>query len=202
MSVTATATGLVRPRYRTPAPAALPSYEEKLERDLADLEDENQKLRLRLGRLQSERDAAVQSASAKDQSIARLRQTVAALRDSLAGVQSQAKQPHRQRYVLGRLTLNLTMREMGFDGRTIPLSPGESHLMAYLFARPRTLILTSELTTNLLGAPSKNSIRSYVSRIGVKLNTIGARGYLNGRQGWGAGGYWVTDPEAQHAASS
>jgi DNA-binding XRE family transcriptional regulator len=98
---------------------------------------------------------------------------------------------------IGRLSLNLPLREIRFGDRVVLLSKAEIQVVAQLFARPGELIDTPELALGMVGNPSLSCIRSYLWRVRQKLEAVGAKGYLPVRYGYGSGGFALIDPDRE-----
>jgi hypothetical protein len=198
MSISTTVSGLVRPSHRLIGQSEYVNTD-KLELDLENAEWQNQALRLKFGTLKTDLDRALKQVAARDQAIEQLRRTNRDLKRKLSTAQASRPpiaQPS-QFAPVGRLSLNLPMRQIQFDGQAVRLSKSEVQVMAQLFARPGEVIETPELADGMVGNPSLSCIRAYICRVRGKLEAAGAKGYIPVRYGWGAGGFALVDPERE-----
>lgn len=166
---------------------------ELLRRDLGIEMDEVERLEARTQTLQRRLQEA-QALIAKQAAIIdqlRNSMSVPAIADPAIGPVA----PGQYRYQIGRLTLDLNMRVMSCDHRSVPVSRKEIAFMAHLAERLNTVITTPVLAISLGGSQSGACIRQYKKRLDQKLALIGAHGFLNSRRGWGGGGYWLTNPD-------
>lgn len=203
---------LVRPGYVRAVTSMGQRYEALLEEDLGQALDKIERLKAslrksqtsvagmtaRLNRQQAQLEQAQAEASPNAaRKIRRLTRMVARLRETIAAMPHAAPSVDETRATVGALTLDLKTRSLVVGDRDATLSPGETQMLRYLFARPGAVASSEELIAWMGGEHSRDSIRGFVRRIRVKLIGLGAEGYLHSRGSCRWGGYWIAAPKEQ-----
>lgn len=208
---------LVRPAYRPAPKTEFRGYTEILEEDLGKALDEAERLKASLQKSQ----AALMSASKQirrqnetieqlrdtstpapaKETIARLKQTIAALRQTIVSNRQIDEAAPVPRFTVGRLTLDPSVCALVFDGDEAPLSSSEIQILICLMERPGAAISTETLIERMQRQHSRFSIRSSIHRLRIKLEKLGAGGYLQSCGVRGMGGYAVREPERKEQAS-
>lgn len=190
MSVTPRLTGVVSEPIRE-RPQIL-SEVELLRRDLGIEMDENDRLTARNAKLKRRLDEALALVAKRDAEIQQLRLTKSM--PSLPGFGPRHPIRVKRQYRVGRLVIDMAMRLLKFNGRSLPLTPKEALMLAHLAERRDTIVTTPVLGVVTGGTQTGACIRKFKMRIDAKLAQLGAVGYLNSRCTSG-GGYWLTNPE-------
>ncbi|MDB5295691.1 MAG: DNA-binding response regulator, partial [Phycisphaerales bacterium] len=109
----------------------------------------------------------------------------------LARVEALVRRRHgakNPRIEVGRLAVDTAARAVTVDGRAVDLSPREYALLAYLAARPGTVVSRAEIETHIYderAGPASNVVDAAVYSLRKKIDPPGGPSYVRTRRGMG-----------------